>query len=183
MSLVLLGAPGAGKDTLADQLVEQYNYTMLTPGAIFRAEADKGTELGVWARDTYWGKGQLCPDEVTNKIVRQAFEQTKTNLIIFNGYPRTWEQAYELHLFGNAGLVLSLNVDEDVAVKRLLSRGRVDDSEEVIRERFKVFKANNSEIRDYYSHTSIPVVDIDANKTPKEVFNDAFQSIMKYSFA
>ena len=67
MRIVLLGAPGAGKDTLAEKLESEYDYTMISTGEIFRKEAQDGTELGIYARDKYLEKGNICPDDITNK--------------------------------------------------------------------------------------------------------------------
>lgn len=185
MNIIFLGAPGSGKDTLADQLEEHFNnYQILTPGAIYRSEADKKTELGIWARDTFWGKGMLCPDDLTNKIVCSAYEEAnldKDNITIFNGYPRTRKQAS--FMLDNMGidLVLCLDVDEEIAVKRLISRGREDDTQDVIIERFRVFSSNENSIKEFCLDCDIPMVSIDANATIERVFHMAKQNISYFS--
>ena len=190
MNIILLGAPGSGKDTLADQLADEYNYTVLTPGKIFREEADKGTDLGIWARDKYWGRGQLVPDDTTNDLINTAYHnlfpikdaRIKKN-IIFNGYPRTASQAEWIWDTIGVDLILCLNVDEDVAVERLMGRGRPDDTDEIMRERFKIFNKNNHEIKDFFHNESeeTPVVDIDANSTIKRVFELSFNNIINFT--
>lgn len=182
MNIILLGSPGAGKDTLADQLVKQYNYTVLTPGAIYRKEANDNTELGIWARDNYWGKGLLCPDDITNKMMIDAYNKLENkDMVIFNGYPRTVEQSKYITEQLSIKLVLCLDVDEDIAMIRLLARGRSDDKRDIILKRFKEFNINQNNIKDFFLNLEgCAVVDIDANSSINRVFEFAFKNIINF---
>jgi len=183
MRIVLLGAPGAGKDTLADQLKSEYNYTMISTGEIFRKEAEEGTELGVYARDKYWAKGNICPDNITNKIMKSALSKipNKDNLI-FNGYPRAVSQAEFLETIIPIHMIINLKVEEKVAVKRLLGRGREDDTEEIIQQRFRQYEEKTKPISEFYidrvNTNNIYYTVVNANRTPKEVFKNTFTYIL-----
>jgi len=179
MYMVLLGAPGAGKDTLADQIRQKIGATILTTGALYRREAELGTALGLKAKNYYWGRGLLCPDEMTNKITRNAFKRTngtKKNLI-FNGYPRSLDQAkYLENEICRINLVLDLCVSEDVAVKRLLARRREDDTEEVIRERFRVYHENNTKLVEYLKDLEFgKYAALNADQNIPRVYKDALK--------
>lgn len=156
MYIVLLGGPGAGKGTLAKQLHEGYGFFLLSPGELYRKEADLGTEFGLKAKNEYWGAGNLCPNEMTNELVLRTLNSValKMNNIIFDGYPRTYEQAIYLNSITNIDLVLDISAGEDVVVRRLLRRAtienRSDDTEEIIKNRLTVYNSNNAKILEYY---------------------------------
>lgn len=177
MNIVLLGAPGAGKDTLAAKFAEQYNYNILTTGALYRKEYEAKTELGIKAH-AYWGNGNLCPDIMTNQLMYNAVSELKDKShLVFNGYPRTVDQAIYLDNFSQINLVLDLSVSEDVAVERLMRRGRVDDKEEIIRQRFRVYKDNNIKLVEYYKQDNIYYT-LNADKSEQDVFSEAIKTIL-----
>lgn len=185
MRIVLLGAPGAGKDTLAEKLESEYDYIMISTGEIFRKEAQDGTELGIYARDKYWAKGNICPDDITNKLMKSALSKipNKENLI-FNGYPRAVSQAEFLETIIPIHMIINLKVEEKVAVKRLLGRGREDDTKEVIQQRFRQYEEKTKPISEFYynrinkNNSNIYYTVINANRTPKEVFKTTFTYIL-----
>ncbi len=78
MNLVLMGLPGAGKGTQADQIVEKYNIPHISTGDMFRAAIEEGTELGIKAK-SFMDQGALVPDEVTIGIVRERLAKTTVN--------------------------------------------------------------------------------------------------------
>ena len=100
-NIVLLGCPGAGKGTLAKQLEETFKMCVVTPGELYRKEAAAGTEFGLRAKE-YWGDGNLCPNEMTNELMRKTVEVAVTHLgWIFDGYPRTAVQSEYLDSITN----------------------------------------------------------------------------------
>lgn len=155
MNIVLLGGPGAGKGTLANYLASELGFNVLTTGAMYRKEAEDRTDFGLKAKE-YWGNGNLCPNEMTNELMRRSVNrfENKDNFV-FDGYPRNVNQAEYLDSISHVDLVIDISVDEDVAVKRLLKRAtienRPDDTEDIIRNRFKVYHNNNVELVGYYS--------------------------------
>ncbi|MBC1732952.1 adenylate kinase [Listeria seeligeri] len=127
MKLVLMGLPGAGKGTQAEQIVEKYNIPHISTGDMFRAAMKNNTELGKKAK-SFMDNGDLVPDEVTNGIVRERLaEDDAKNGFLLDGYPRTVEQAKELeNILSDLGTeldaVINIDVEKDVLMKRLTGR-------------------------------------------------------------
>ncbi|HHQ1150258.1 TPA: adenylate kinase [Listeria innocua] len=127
MKLVLMGLPGAGKGTQAEQIVEKYNIPHISTGDMFRAAMKNNTELGKKAK-SFMDNGDLVPDEVTNGIVRERLaEDDAKNGFLLDGFPRTVEQAEELeNILSDLGTeldaVINIEVDKDVLMKRLTGR-------------------------------------------------------------
>ncbi|WP_270997194.1 adenylate kinase [Listeria seeligeri] len=127
MKLVLMGLPGAGKGTQAEQIVEKYNIPHISTGDMFRAAMKNNTELGKKAK-SFMDNGDLVPDEVTNGIVRERLaEDDAKNGFLLDGFPRTVEQAKELeNILSDLGTeldaVINIDVEKDVLMKRLTGR-------------------------------------------------------------
>ncbi|WP_375559514.1 adenylate kinase [Bernardetia sp. OM2101] len=160
LNLVLFGPPGAGKGTQSQHLVEHYNLIHISTGDLLRAERKAGTPLGKKAEE-YMTKGNLVPDEVVIGMIENKLKENKgAKGIIFDGFPRTTNQAEALDTLLNShnesiDAVLSLHVDEEELVTRLLERGktsgRVDDQkEELIRNRVQVYRNETEVVADYY---------------------------------
>ncbi len=95
MNIVLLGAPGSGKGTLATRLSEKLNIPHIATGDIFRFNLKNNTELGKLAK-SYMDKGELVPDDVTCKMVKDRFQNDDARAgFILDGFPRTIPQAEE----------------------------------------------------------------------------------------
>ncbi|UYP17998.1 adenylate kinase [Rhodococcus sp. Z13] len=162
MRLVLLGPPGAGKGTQAAILSEKLGVPAISTGDLFRANIGQGTPLGIEAKK-YIDAGELVPAEITNNMVRERLaEPDAANGFLLDGFPRSVEQAKELeNILKNLGVeldgVLSFVVDEDVVVERMLARGRADDTEDVIRNRLRVYREETAPLLDYYSDSIITV--------------------------
>ncbi|EAE3027006.1 adenylate kinase [Listeria monocytogenes] len=127
MKLVLMGLPGAGKGTQAEQIVEKYNIPHISTGDMFRAAMKNNTELGRKAK-SFMDNGDLVPDEVTNGIVRERLsEDDAKDGFLLDGFPRTVEQAQELeNVLSDLGTeldaVINIDVEKDVLMKRLTGR-------------------------------------------------------------
>ncbi|EAK8416158.1 adenylate kinase [Listeria monocytogenes] len=127
MKLVLMGLPGAGKGTQAEQIVEKYNIPHISTGDMFRAAMENNTELGRKAK-SFMDNGDLVPDEVTNGIVRERLsEDDAKDGFLLDGFPRTVEQAQELEtILSDLGTeldaVINIDVEKDVLMKRLTGR-------------------------------------------------------------
>lgn len=179
INIVLMGAPGSGKDTLAAQLQHRFSCNVINAGLIFRREAELGTPLGLKAKNEYWGKGYLCPDEITNGLIKntlERFSKNKTEYTVFNGYPRSLVQAEFLQEISPVDLALDLNVTKETSIKRLLARQREDDTKEVIEQRFQAYLQNNSNIVEYYEQLGI-YASIDANQMIPRVLISALGKI------
>jgi adenylate kinase len=167
--LVLVGPPGAGKGTQAKALSEKLSVPHISTGDLFRAHVARQTPLGEEAK-RYLDAGDLVPDMVTNEMVRERLAERDTQAgFLLDGFPRNTKQAEVLEqILAEQGhsldAVIQLDVPEDVVVERLMSRGRSDDTEEVIRRRQQVYLSDTAPLFDYYKdilHTIDGVGDID----------------------
>lgn len=126
MNILLLGKPGAGKGSVAKEFKEKMNIVHLSTGDIFRNEIHEKAELGLLA-DSYISKGLLVPDEVTNEIIRSVLKKDPTNNYLFDGYPRTVNQAKFLKsAMAELGMkldgVFDLETSDELVIVRLSSR-------------------------------------------------------------
>ncbi|QWC86902.1 adenylate kinase [Nocardioidaceae bacterium] len=162
--MILMGPPGAGKGTQAKAVAATHDIPAISTGDIFRANVKDSTELGKKAQE-YMDAGKYVPDEITNSMVadRLAEPDAKAGFLL-DGYPRTEAQVAELDsMLAEQGASLDaavvLEVDEDELVARLMQRaeneGRSDDSEEVVRERMAVYKAETAPLMDIYEQRGL----------------------------
>ena len=161
INIVLFGPPGSGKGTQAQNLIQKFNLKQISTGDLFRFNMKNETELGKLAK-TYIDKGELVPDQVTiNMLVDELKKPTETNGFILDGFPRTsfqteaLDQIVKEQLNSEISVCLSLIVDDEILVSRLVKRGetsgRVDDSEEsIIRNRIKEYYAKTAEVAELY---------------------------------
>ena len=179
MRLVILGPPGAGKGTQAELISESLGIPHISTGDLFRANISQGTPIGLEAKK-YLDAGNLVPSEITIDMVRaRVAEPDAAKGFILDGFPRSTEQADALthildELDTKLDAVLSFGVDEDVVVKRMLARGRADDTEEVIRNRMQVYLTETAPLLEYYADT---VKTIDAMGDVNEVHQRVLRAI------
>lgn len=161
INIVLFGPPGSGKGTQAQNLIEKFNLKQISTGDLFRFNMKNDTELGKLAK-YYIDKGELVPDQVTiDMLVDELKKPTDTNGFIFDGFPRTsyqtevLDQIVKEQLHSEISVCLSLIVEDEILVQRLVKRGetsgRVDDSEEaIIRHRIEEYYAKTAEVAELY---------------------------------
>ena len=157
--LVIFGAPGAGKGTQAARIAQSLGVPAISTGDIFRHNIKNETALGRQVEEIL-ASGAYVPDEITNAIVRDRLDQPDAvGGFLLDGYPRTQAQVAELDdMLAAAGTsldaVLELTIDTDEVVERLLKRaeidGRVDDTEDVIRHRLKVYDEQTAPLATLY---------------------------------
>ena len=148
LNIVIFGAPGSGKGTQSERIVEKYGINHISTGDVLRAEIKNGTELGKTAKG-YIDQGQLIPDELMIDILASVFDSFKDSKgVIFDGFPRTIAQAEALKKMlaergQDVSVMLDLDVPEDELMVRLIKRGkdsgRADDNEETIKKRLHVY--------------------------------------------
>lgn len=160
-NIILFGKPGAGKGTQAVFLRDHFNLIHISTGDVFRYNIKNQTPLGIMAKK-YMDNGDLVPDEVTIQMLESEVDKKPDAAgFIFDGFPRTISQAKALDDFlfkkdMSIAATLALDVDEDILVSRLLSRGkdsgRADDQdEEKIRNRFAEYNAKTAPLITYYT--------------------------------
>ena len=160
LNIVLFGAPGCGKGTQSELLEQRYGLSHVSTGEIIRKEIASGSELGLQMKE-YIGRGELAPDEIVVGMIKNYLAANKdVKGTIFDGFPRTTAQAERFDevlaaLGEKVELMIYMDVPEEELVKRILLRGkdsgRADDaSEDVIRNRIKIYNEQTAVVADYY---------------------------------
>jgi adenylate kinase len=153
--LIFLGPPGAGKGTQAKVLSDSCQVPHISTGDILRAAVKAKTELGLKA-EGYMSAGELVPDDLILDLIRERLNQEDTaNGWLLDGFPRNVEQAEFLselldEIEQTCEFVINLEVPDDMLVARMLSRGRADDKEEVIRNRLDVYREQTEPLIAFY---------------------------------
>lgn len=165
MNLILIGPPGAGKGTQAKILEQKYGLKQLSTGDMLRAEIAAGTDLGLKAKEII-ARGDLVSDDIMVDMIEKRIAQPDcARGVIFDGFPRTVDQAQALDaMLADAGrplaAVVQMTVDEEELVNRLNSRiaqaiaagqeVRPDDNEETLRKRLGIYRDQTAPILPYY---------------------------------
>lgn len=164
-NIVIFGAPGSGKGTQSDLIIEKYGLGHVSTGEVLRAEIKKGTELGKIAQG-FIDNGQLIPDELMIDILAGVYDGfgKEHKGIIFDGFPRTIPQAEALKKMldergHKVAAMIELDVPEEELMQRLIKRGqesgRADDNEETIKKRLTVYHNQTAPLIDWYKNEGI----------------------------
>ena len=160
-NLVIFGAPGSGKGTQSERLITNYGLYHISTGDVLRDHIKRSTELGKIA-DSYISDGKLIPDELMINILADVLDKNADatrNGVIFDGFPRTIEQAKALKVMlaergSQVNVVIGLEVPDEELIDRLVKRGkesgRSDDNLETITKRLEVYHSQTSPLRDFY---------------------------------
>ena len=160
MNIILFGPPGAGKGTQAKYLVKKYNGFQISTGEMLRDEIKKDTEIGrIIINDM--NDGKFVSDEIVNKLIKKIiFDPQKKDRLIFDGYPRSINQAKNLNLLLNDSnqkidCILFLNVDKKTIIKRIEKRkiieNRSDDELNTTLKRYDTYMETTRPVLDFYS--------------------------------
>ena len=185
LNIILFGAPGSGKGTQSDSLKEKYNLAHISTGDVLRAEIKNSTELGKLA-EGYISKGQLVPDELVVDMLAKELDSKKDKKgVIFDGFPRTIAQGVALDKMlaereQAVTAVVSLEVDEEELIKRLIKRGeqsgRSDDNLETIKSRLDVYKNQTSPLKNEYEKSG-KLVTVKGVGTIEDIFDRITKAI------
>lgn len=207
MKLILLGAPGSGKGTMAQKLTTDLGIPQISTGDIFRKNLKEETPLGLQVKSIL-ASGALVPDEITIEIVKNRLAEADcANGYILDGFPRSLVQAAALDTFQNVDFAVNLDVDKETVVRRLSGRRfcpdcngtfhissleneevcpncggkliiRADDSEATVRERLKVYDTTTFPLLDYYQKQG-KLLTVDGNGTVDEVYGRILSVLKK----
>lgn len=164
MRIVLLGAPGSGKGTQAALLVEELKLPHISTGALLRSAVKAGTKLGIKAKAVL-DRGELVSDDIMLGLLEERLSQADTEAgFILDGYPRNLAQARALdellsRIDQPVDEALQIDVDVEMVIARIAGRaaeeGRSDDTEEVVRNRMKVYSDHTAPVVDYYAQQGL----------------------------
>ena len=144
-NIVIFGAPGSGKGTQSDMMIEKYGLNHISTGDVLRAEIKKGTELGKTAA-SFIDNGQLIPDDLMVNILASVYDSFGDHKgVIFDGFPRTIPQAEALKKM----------LDERGEILRGQQSGRADDNEETIKKRLVVYHSQTQPLIEWYKKEGI----------------------------
>lgn len=178
MKILLTGPQGSGKSTQAKLLAKKYGLAFISAGDLSREKAQEDSIDGGLARQSL-GKGELLPDELVGRLVREKVENLdREKGIVLDGFPRSIDQ---LQYFDpNFDKVFYLDVPDEEVEKRLLLRGREDDTPELIRERLSIYHQLTEPVLQYYQQQG-KLIRIDGTKNIEEVTAEVEGKIVEKS--
>ena len=207
MNIILLGAPGSGKGTMAQKLTSELNIPQISTGDIFRKNLKEATPLGLRVKDIL-ESGGLVPDEITIEIVKNRLaEDDCAKGYILDGFPRSIAQAQALDTFQNVDCAINLDVDKETIVARLSGRRfcpdcsgtfhistlddaeicpvcggkliiRPDDSEATVRERLRLYDTTTFPLIEYYEKAG-KLLTVDGNGGIDVVYDRILKALNK----
>jgi len=185
-NIVIFGAPGSGKGTQSDLMIEKYGLNHISTGDVLREEIKKGTELGKTAA-SFIDKGNLIPDDLMISILAKVYDSFGNHQgVIFDGFPRTIPQAEALKKMlkergDKVAAMIELDVPEDELMTRLIKRGeesgRADDNEETIKKRLVIYHSQTQPLIEWYKNEGIHH-HINGHGTLERIFSD-IQKVME----
>lgn len=158
MRVILLGPPGSGKGTQGEVLSKKFGVPQISTGDMLRSAIAAASDLGRKVQDIM-SAGALVDDETMLEVVTARLAEADTaNGFLLDGYPRTLPQARSLdRIFGDGGIdhVLVVDVPEEELVRRMVARGRIDDSADVVRDRQRIYHEATEPLIAYYGERGL----------------------------
>ena len=149
MRIIMLGGPGSGKSTYTEYLIKHFNITHIYPGGMLRKEVEKGSEIGQQVKSII-DRGEFVPNQIVLDLIKAEIDKSPNGYVL-DGFPRYMEQVRAME-DNNIGVdyAVFLDVSREEVMNRLLARGRVDDTREIINNRIDLYKRETGPVVEYY---------------------------------
>ena len=149
MRIVMLGGPGSGKSTYTEYLIRHFRINHIYPGGMLRKEVENNTEIGKRVKEIL-AKGQFVPNDIVLDLIKKSVSESPNGYVL-DGWPRYMQQVRDMEA-SNIGVdfAVYLDVSREEVLKRLLARGRADDTEEIINNRIDLYKRETGPVVEYF---------------------------------
>ena len=149
MRIIMLGGPGSGKSTYTEYLIRHFQINHIYPGGMLRKEVENNTEIGQRVKDII-SKGQFVPNQIVLDLIKDKVNKTPNGYVL-DGWPRYMQQVRDMEQSGiGYDFAVFLDVSREEVLKRLLARGRADDTEEIINNRIDLYKRETGPVVEYF---------------------------------
>jgi adenylate kinase len=176
MRIVMLGGPGSGKSTYTEYLIKHFDITHIYPGGMLRKEIEKGTEIGQIAKDIV-SKGEFVPNQIVLDLISKKVEESPKGYVL-DGWPRYMKQVQDMEKAEiGYDYAVFLNVSTEEVMRRLLARGRADDTEEIIKNRIELYKKETGPVVEYFRGKPGFIEVMAEGGTPEETANEIIKRI------
>lgn len=176
MRIVMLGGPGSGKSTYTEYLIKHFNITHIYPGGMLRKEVEKGSEIGQQVKSII-DRGEFVPNQIVLDLITKKVEQSPQGYVL-DGWPRYMQQVEDMEKAEiGYDYAVFLDVSREEVMRRLLARGRADDTEEIIGNRIELYKKETGPVIEYMRNRP-GFLEIKAEGgTPEETANEIIRRI------
>ena len=176
MRIIMLGGPGSGKSTYTEYLIRHFQINHIYPGGMLRKEVENNTEIGKRVKEIL-AKGQFVPNDIVLDLIKKSVSESPNGYVL-DGWPRYMQQVRDMEA-SNIGVdfAVYLDVSREEVLKRLLARGRADDTEEIINNRIDVYKRETGPVVEYFRDKQ-GFLEIKAQgDTPENIANNIIRRI------
>ena len=176
MRIIMLGGPGSGKSTYTEYLIKHFDITHIYPGGMLRKEVEKGSEIGQQVKDII-SKGQFVPNQIVLDLISKKVEESPKGYVL-DGWPRYMQQVEDMQKAEiGYDYAVFLDVSKEEVMRRLLARGRADDTEEIINDRIALYKKETGPVIEYFRNKP-GFIEVQAEGgTPEETANEIIKRI------
>ena len=176
MRIVMLGGPGSGKSTYTEYLIRHFRINHIYPGGMLRKEVENNTEIGKRVKEIL-AKGQFVPNDIVLDLIKKSVSESPQGYVL-DGWPRYMQQVRDMEA-SNIGVdyAVYLDVSREEVLKRLLARGRADDTEEIINNRIDLYNRETGPVVEYFRDKQ-GFLEIKAQgDTPENIANNIIRRI------
>ena len=176
MRIIMLGGPGSGKSTYTEYLIRHFQINHIYPGGMLRKEVENNTEIGQRVKDII-SKGQFVPNQIVLDLIKDKVNKSPNGYVL-DGWPRYMQQVRDMEQSGiGYDFAVFLDVSREEVLKRLLARGRADDTEEIINNRIDLYNRETGPVVEYFRDKQ-GFLEIKAQgDTPENIANNIIRRI------